>query len=76
MESWAHTGTMQQAEGAAGGSGTAREEAEGAAGGSGTAGEEEVLQVTDSDDSEDDPIMKEEAGAKPKLLLNPYFVGK
>ena len=35
MESWAHTGTMQQAkaEGAIGGSGTVGEEAEGAAGG-------------------------------------------
>ena len=53
----------QQVENAAGGSGTEKVE------------EEEVLQVTNID-SEDDPIMKEEVGPQPKLLLNPYFVGK
>ena len=62
VESWAHHGTMDQ-------------QAEDAAGGSGTVDEEEVLQVTDTD-SEDEPIVKEEAGPKPKLLLNPYFVDK
>ena len=79
-------GTVGEEAGTAGGSGTMGEEA-GAAGGSGTMGEEaggekevvwQTIQVTDSseDDSEDDPIVKEEAGVNPKLLLNPYIVAK
>ena len=34
---------------------------------------EDIL-VTSSEDSEDDPIVKEEVGVAPRLLLNPYFV--
>ena len=39
---------------------------------------EVVWQTIDSseDDSEDEPIVKEEAGVNPKLLLNPYFVAE
>ena len=39
-------------------------------------GEEVWLDIvlSSSEDSEDDPIVKEEVGVAPRLLLNPYFV--
>ena len=62
--------------GAAGGSKIV-EEGEGKKAGGVMVEREEVwedLLVTSSEDSEDDPIVKEEAGVAPRLLLNPYFV--